>query len=267
MVPIQPRWVPSPFPSRRLPPPPPLPQVKRELLVRLIYVDMLGLDASFGAMFCVTAAAHTNAVLKKCAYLATTLLLHPNHPLALLLTNTIQRDLASDNYLVVAAALDAACRLVTRETFSALLPSVLPRLTDTRPLIRKKACLFLTRGVRLDPDTFALACDPHVRGALADRDPSVLHAAVPLLLTVVEESQAMRTKLRRIAPALVGILTQILERRLPRSYDYHRVPAPFLQLHLVRVLCLLAENHPATGEGVDRVLQAVLSQVGVRGRS
>ena len=46
-----------------------------------------------------------NLLLKKARYLAVTLFLNEDHDLMLLIINTIQKDLRSDNFLVCCAAL------------------------------------------------------------------------------------------------------------------------------------------------------------------
>lgn len=77
-------------------------------MVRLIYVETLGHDASFGYIHAVKLCSDSQLVFKKVGYVASALFLHEQHELILLLINTISRDLRSDNFLIVCAALEVS---------------------------------------------------------------------------------------------------------------------------------------------------------------
>ncbi|KAI7995703.1 AP-4 complex subunit epsilon [Camellia lanceoleosa] len=79
----------------------------KEFIIRLVYVEMLGHDASFGYIHVVKMTHDDNLLLKRTGFLAVTLFLNEDHDLIILIMNTIQKDLKSDNYLVVCAALNA----------------------------------------------------------------------------------------------------------------------------------------------------------------
>ncbi|CAN0476291.1 unnamed protein product, partial [Scytosiphon promiscuus] len=51
---------------------------------------------------------------------------------------------------------------------------------------------------------------------------------------------------------------QITEHRLPRDFDYHRMPAPWIQMRLLRILALLGKADRATSEGMYEVLMDVM---------
>jgi AP-4 complex subunit epsilon-1 len=87
----------------------------KELLLRLVYVEMLGHDASFCHIHAVKMTHDESLPLKRTGYRAVALFLDERHDLVILVVNTIQKDLRSDNYLVVYAALTAACRLIGEE--------------------------------------------------------------------------------------------------------------------------------------------------------
>jgi AP-4 complex subunit epsilon-1 len=66
-----------------------------------------------------------------------------------------------------------------------------------------------------------------LRTALCDKDPGVMAAA---LCALGEAAAADPAPYRGLVPSLASILKQVAEHRLPKGYDYHRAPAPFIQV-------------------------------------
>ena len=202
------------------------------------------------------------------AYLASSLFLDPGSDLVILLVNTLCRDLASDNFLVASSALTALPSLAGADTAPALLPSVVSCLEHAQPLVRKKAVLALHRFVQIDAEaarkadeeaaknssspssssdyvSFLSGTDVSrlLRAALCDKNPSVMAAAlVGIGETINLEQGGPTPQLRALVPSLASILKQIAERRLPRAFDYHRVPAPWTQIRLLRLLARLCRG-------------------------
>lgn len=101
----------------------------KEFILRLIYVEMLGHDASWlvfvflfffcscylpsnkkcinirGYVIAVQQTASQDLAQKRAAYLACALFLSPDHEFRFMLVNQMQRDLASANILEISAAL------------------------------------------------------------------------------------------------------------------------------------------------------------------
>jgi AP-4 complex subunit epsilon-1 len=65
----------------------------RELLIRAIYVEMLGHDAQFSHIHAVNLTQSKNLLVKKIGYLACALFIDDNSELCILMICTIQRDL------------------------------------------------------------------------------------------------------------------------------------------------------------------------------
>lgn len=42
---------------------------------------------------------------------------------------------------------------------------------------------------------------------------------------------------------MVNILRQVIERRLPNSYEYHGIPSPWLQIRILKILALLGAGN------------------------
>ncbi|KAL5656351.1 hypothetical protein ACJX0J_035670, partial [Zea mays] len=74
---------------------------------------------------------------------------------------------------------------------------------------------------------------------LCDNDPGVMGATLcPLYDLISEEPNSYKD----LVVSFVNILKQVAERRLPTSYDYHQMPAPFIQIKLLKILAVLGSG-------------------------
>lgn len=96
----------------------------KEFVIRLIYIEMLGQDASFAYIKAVELCASTSILQKKAGYLATSLCLSPEHEFRFMLVNQIQRDMNSSNVLEICTALTAVNKLVTVDMIPAVIGEV-----------------------------------------------------------------------------------------------------------------------------------------------
>ncbi|KZV25288.1 epsilon-adaptin family protein [Dorcoceras hygrometricum] len=216
----------------------------KEYLIRLLYVEMLGHDASFGYIHAVKMTHDENLLLKRTGYLAVTLFLNEDHDLIILIVNTIQKDLKSDNYLVVCAALNAVCRLINEETIPAVLPQVVELLGHHKEAVRRKAVMALHRFYQRAPGSVSHLIS-NFRKRLCDNDPGVMGATLcPLFDLILADVDSYKD----LVVSFVNILKQVAERRLPKSYDYHQMPAPFIQIKLLKILSALGTGDKKASE-------------------
>jgi len=249
------------------PPPPggthPLQSKKRakEFLVRLLYVEMLGHDASFGYIKAVEMAASASLYHKRTGYLVCASCLAPEHEFRFMLVNQMQRDLQSGNTLEISGGLQAATALITSDMVPAVAGEVTKLLTHDSEVVRKKAIIALHRFHDLSPDVVSDdELFEKIRKVLCDRDPSVMGSCLNVI-----ESMAVKnpTPFKDLIPSLVSILKQIGEHRLPTDYDYHRVPAPWMQIRIVRILSLLGEADANASSGMYEILLDTLKKADV----
>ncbi|KAF2953974.1 hypothetical protein DAI22_01g447100 [Oryza sativa Japonica Group] len=222
----------------------------KELLLRLVYAEMLGHDASFGHIHAVKMTHDESLPLKRTGYLAVSLFLDERHDLVILVVNTIQKDLRSDNYLVVCAALTAACRLIGEEAIPAVLPQVVELLAHPKEAVRKKAVMALHRFYQRSPSSVSHLVS-NFRKRLCDNDPGVMGATLcPLYDLILEDPNSYKD----LVVSFVNILKQVAERRLPTSYDYHQMPAPFIQIKLLKILAVLGSGDKQASGNMYMVL-------------
>ncbi|EFJ52222.1 hypothetical protein VOLCADRAFT_87158 [Volvox carteri f. nagariensis] len=248
----------------------------KEYMVRLMYCDILGHDTSFAYVKALQFASDSNIHTKKAAYLALTQFLDYNNNLVLLLVNTLLLDMKSDNYLIVCTALVAATRLIGPDLVNAVYPVVVERLRHPNEHVRKKAVMALHWFGQLDPRREgALAgveLEKHFRTMLCDKaqvawepggthgrgvaqDPSVMSAALCALHDCIKLDPR---PYKNLIPSFTSILKQVSEHRLPKTYDYHRFPAPFIQIKLLKILAALGAGDRSAAENMAAVLHQTL---------
>lgn len=230
----------------------------KEFLVRLLYVEMLGHDASFGYIKAVELAASASLFHKRTGYLVCGACLPPDHEFRFMLVNQMQRDLQSANILEVCGGIIAATNLITSDMVPAVAGEVTKLLSHDSATIRKKAIICLHRFYQLAPEVVtAEELHSHLRKVLCDKDPAVMGSSLNVILNM---AQVNPQPFKDLVPSLVSILKQIGDHRLPSDYDYHRVPAPWMQINVVRILGLLGRADASTSSGMYEILRETMNK-------
>ncbi len=99
-----------------------------------------------------------------------------------------------------------------------------------------------------------------IKRALCDKDPAVMAGTLPLLAEICRNDP---TPFKDLVQSLVSILKQITEHRLPRDFDYHRMPAPWVQIKLLQVMASLGQADRVASEHMYEVLHEVMKRADV----
>lgn len=230
----------------------------KEFLVRLLYVEMLGHDASFGYIKAVEMAASASLYHKRTGYLVCGACLPPDHEFRFMLVNQMQRDLQSPNVLECSGGILAATNLITSDMVPAVASEVSKLLGHESGTIRKKSIIALYRFHMLAPEVVTEEeLQDKLRKVLCDKEPSVMGSSLNVIQAMSRQNPL---PFKDLVPSLVSILKQILEHRLPSDYDYHRVPAPWMQLQLVRILGILGRADAGASSGMYEILSMCLKE-------
>jgi AP-4 complex subunit epsilon-1 len=160
--------------------------------------------------------------------------------------------LQSANVLEICGGLLAATSLITADMVPAMSGEVTKLLNHDSETVRKKAIICLHKFHQLDSSVVTTdEVYEKVRKVLCDRDPAVMGSCLNVIcrMSVVDP-----VKFKDLIPSLVSILKQIGEHRLPNEFDYHRVPAPWMQIRLVRILSLLGQADAQASSGMYEIL-------------
>jgi len=224
----------------------------KEFLVRLLYVEMLGHDGSFGYIKALELAASSLITHKRVGYLVSASCLPPQHEFRFMLVNQMQRDLNSSHILEASASLLAVTKIITSDMVPAISADVVKLLGHSNETIRKKAIIALHRFHQIAPDCVTESdLIEKIRRSLCDKDPSVMGASLNVIYVMAQRDPI---PFKDLIPSLISILKQICDHRLPSDFDYHRVPAPWLQLMIIRILAILGKADANASSGIYEIL-------------
>ena len=226
----------------------------RELLIRAIYVEMLGHDASFSYIHAVNLTQSKNLLVKRICYLACSLFIDKNNDLLILMIATIQKDLQSKNYLEVMAALNVLSKMCHPHIVEAVGDAVHQLISHAHEMIRKKAVMVLINFNKASPQE---QFDMKMKKALCDKDPSVMAAALNYF---VDESKKRPGDFKDLVNSFIVILKQVTDHRLPRDYEYHRMPAPWIQSKILEIMACLGSDDLEASQKMYETLREVLKK-------
>nr|XP_023991398.1 AP-4 complex subunit epsilon-1 [Salvelinus alpinus] len=226
----------------------------KEIMVRAIYCEMLGYQASFSYIHAIKLAQQGSVLEKRVGYLAVSLFLNETDEFLLLLVNTVLKDLQSTNLIEVCMALTVVSQMFPKDMIPAILPVVEEKLTHPKEIIRRKAVLALYKFYLIAPNQVQ-HIHSKFRKALCDKDPGVMTASLHIYLQLIKESPE---SYKDLTGSMVTILRQVVGGKLPLDFNYHSVPAPWLQIQLLRILAYLGKEDQGTSEVMYDVLEESL---------
>uniref|UniRef100_A0A3Q2CEK9 Clathrin/coatomer adaptor adaptin-like N-terminal domain-containing protein n=1 Tax=Cyprinodon variegatus TaxID=28743 RepID=A0A3Q2CEK9_CYPVA len=220
----------------------------KEIMVRAIYCEMLGYGVSFSYIHAIKLAQQGNVLEKRVGKCKKTLHSYP------ILSLPVTMDLQSTNLIEVCMALTVVSQMFPKDMIPAILPLVEEKLNHPKEIIRRKAVLALYKFYLIAPNQVQHIHNKF-RKALCDKDPGVMSASLHIYLQLIQENPE---GYKDLAGSFITILKQVVGGKLPMDFNYHSVPAPWLQIHLLRILSLLGKNDRSTSEIMYEILDESL---------
>ena len=230
------------------------PNQKKEFLIRSIYLEMLGHDASFAHLHAVNLTQDKNILNKRVGYLACSLLLNDSSEFLILLVSSIQKDLQSQNWVEVSMALSTIAKFANPLIIQAVSEPVMKLLDAKESKIRKKAVICLHKFYQIDKNCVP-ECENKMKKLLCDYEPAVMAATLPFYK---EMAINYPEKIKEFVGPFVVILKQVIENKLPKEFNYHRFPGPWIQNAILEILSLLGKDDQHSSEMMYEVIAQCL---------
>ena len=226
------------------------PTQKKEYLIRSIYLEMLGHDASFAHLHAVNLTQDKNILNKRVGYLACSVLLNDSSEFLILLVSSIQKDLQSLNWVEVCMALSTVARFANPLIIQAVSEPVLKLLDNKDWKIRKRAVMCLYKFYQIDKNCVP-DCENKMKKLLCDYEPAVMGATLPFYREMAINNPE---KIKSLVGPFTVILKQIIENKLNKEFNYHRFPAPWIQNSILEILSLLGKDDQHSSEMMYEVI-------------
>lgn len=209
---------------------------KKKYVCKLLYIYILGWNVDFGHLEAVNLISATKYSEKQIGYLAMTLFLHEKHELLHLVVNSIRKDLLDHNELFNCLALHAIANVGSREMGEALSGEVHRLLIapTSKSFVKKKAALTLLRLYRKYPDIVQPQWGERITSLMDDIDIGVALSVTSLVMAVAQDNpEQYKGAYVKAAARLKRI---VIDGEYSADYLYYKVPCPWLQVKLLRLL-------------------------------
>ncbi|ORY56932.1 adaptin N terminal region-domain-containing protein [Pseudomassariella vexata] len=209
---------------------------KKKYVCKLLYIYILGWNVDFGHLEAVNLISANKYSEKQIGYLAMTLFLHEKHELLHLVVNSIRKDLLDHNELFNCLALHAIANVGGREMGEALSAEVHRLLISptSKAFVKKKAALTLLRLYRKHPDIIQPQWAERIISLMDDQDLGVALSVTSLVMAVAQDNlEQYRGAYVKAASRLKRLL---VDDDYTSDYLYYKVPCPWLQVKLLRLL-------------------------------
>ncbi|KAI1341873.1 Adaptor protein complex AP-2 alpha subunit [Xylariaceae sp. FL0016] len=209
---------------------------KKKYVCKLLYIYILGWNVDFGHLEAVNLISANKYSEKQIGYLAMTLFLHEKHELLHLVVNSIRKDLLDHNELFNCLALHAIANVGGREMGEALSSEVHRLLISptSKAFVKKKAALTLLRLYRKHPDIINPQWAERMISLMDDIDLGVSLSVTSLVMTVAQDDlDQYKGAYVKAAARLKRI---VVDGDFSADYLYYKVPCPWLQVKLLRLL-------------------------------
>ncbi|KAJ1880330.1 hypothetical protein H4R99_006497 [Coemansia sp. RSA 1722] len=210
---------------------------RKKYVCKLLYMSLLGYEVNFGHREAVELINSTKYSEKQIGYLAVSLLMEEDSGYMKTVLNFLRRDLHNGNECNACLALNAISNICTREMAEGLTQDIVVQLLSPSAsmFVKKKAALCLLRLLRKFPDSVnAHQWAGRVVPYLGHRDIGVTQSVVSLVTGLAQQFPEETRKAASFAVRRLKSL--VIDNEYAIDYVYYKVPAPWLQIKLLRLL-------------------------------
>lgn len=236
-----------------------------ELILRIIYAEMLGHNTEFAHSFVVIAVQNPSYRVKRIAYLACSLLLDSESAFRILVVASLQKDLASTCLYNKIIALNSIGMLMCKMNVSAFLDCVTQELNSPHLVVKRKALLCYIRMKELLSDNLSeITLDfEHQYLQTENQNVELKKGELSMVLTALgfykKAVGKFLPKYKKLWKLFNNIIEQLFSRNfLSEDYEYEGYHCPWAIIWTLQIIGKLCENDPGMTMNFLPLLHKVL---------
>ncbi|KAJ3535124.1 hypothetical protein NMY22_g6631 [Coprinellus aureogranulatus] len=234
---------------------------RKKYVAKIIFTYILGYKVDVGHMEAVNLISSTKYSEKQIGYLAVTLLMHENSDFLRLVVNSIRKDLEANNEVDNCLALHAIANVGGSEMAEALAEDVHRLLISptSQTFVKKKAALTLLRLYRKHPEVVPAAeWALRIVSIMDDHDLGVVICVTSLVMALAQDH--LDAYAVCYTKAVDRLHKLVIGHEYSATYAYYKVPSPWLQVKLLRLLQYYPPSDDASvRSALYQVLQTIMN--------
>ena len=230
------------------------PDHRPNIVSKLIFLDMLGQNTAWGQLETITLMSDERFSYKRVGYIGACVLLDEMGELALLVTQTLLKDLANNDPFIQSLALAFIANMGSQEVCRSVATSVQKLLDSRNPEVQKRAGMALVRIVEKNPD-LAESYKNSVQSLLNQSQHGVVIAGINLVIAMIKAEPKLAKSWSQFAIPFTKILKSLTNSRPTREFSSGIYNDPFMQIKSMQALALLRKR----SDELEGILQSIIS--------
>jgi hypothetical protein len=228
--------------------------LRPRIVSKLVFLDMVGENTAWGQMEALTLMTDDRFSFKRVGYICASALLDQTTELTVLVTQTLLRDLKSQDPNCRTLALSFIANNGTSEVCRAVATEVQKLLSDSLPVVTKHAGMAAVRVVRTNAD-LADSFRNSVQSLLNSPVHGVIISGINMVVTLLHAEPKLSKPWSQFAIPFTRILKSLNQSRPTREFCYGVFNDPYMQVKTMQALAALGVG----SEELEGILQTVIS--------
>ena len=233
--------------------------IRPRIIMKLLFLEILGHNNAWCQMEVLTLMSEEQFSFKRLGYIAGAILLDETSDLTVLVTQTLLKDLQSNDPNIQCLALAFIANVGSPEVCRAVAATVQKTIETQNSAVMKRAGMAIVHIVRNNPD-LAETFKNSVQKLLNHTNHGVVLSGMNMVISLIQVEPRLAKLWSQFAGPFTRILKSLSTTRGTREFTYGVFNDPYMQIKAMLALTLLKKP----SDELDSILQSIVSSTETR---